>query len=585
MAAVIQRASAAPALEEDAATAERRRRADLAAAAAEKRRQSQGAAPAEEQRPQADEAMAERRQRADRAADAAEKRRPQAGEAAAEQSRQPEAVGAAEQSRQPEAVGAAEQSRQPEAVGAAEGRQRSGAQGLFAARDKLKEANEKLRQILGTSKADKSKKVLDVPDTMATRINAPVEGGVRSQGLATGNTGQVEASAVQGQVGAGINLATDSLGLFNDLRALAAAFKDRKGTGPESHKPRKDLNGKPLGAAQNAAMVVGDVGSVGNAAARNAGQLSGVTALAEMTGGATVFFSALIATRDAAAIWKTYNKDRELRSTVEAAPGGAPDTTARLQDVLDRLGQAQEALDRVKAQPPRHLLDFAVKRDEDLRKYVRQVNGFTGQLHAHLAEVGRYARHKQHTKLGKRVANLGGNSVRTAGGSLAIAGAAGAVSGPAAPAVAGVAAALLLGNAVYKGSRAGSNRYEEARHPDRWARPTLAQGETEMPGASSAEGVGRRDALKEFFKVTKSVKQGQRHHMAQKLYALAAGPDVPVGRNVPAEIRTPARALLVVLKAGPVQHKLPQKEWEESLNKPELQGAWEKEITNQLSSA
>ncbi|MGC9495063.1 hypothetical protein [Streptomyces sp. WG7] len=561
--AAIQRASSAPTREAEAATAEQRRRAELAAAAAEKRRQPGAAGAAAQQRPQAQEAAAAGPR--ELAAAAAERRR-----------RAELAAAAAEKRREPEAAGAEV---------AAEARQSSGTRSLFGARDKLKEATGKLTQILGTSKADKSKKVLDVPDTMATRINGPTEGGVRSHGLATSNAGQVQDTAIQGQVGSGINLVTDSLGLFNDLRALAAGFKGRNGTGPESHKPRKDVNGKPLGAAQNTAMVVGDVGSVGNAAARNAGQLGGVTALAEMTGGATVVFSVLIATRDAAAIWKTYHKDRALKGMVQEAPGEAPEAAGRLQEVLDRLGQAQEGLDRVKALPPRRLLHLAAAREEDMAKFARQVNGFTNQLHAHLAEVGRYARHKQHTKVGKRIANLGGNSVRTAGGGLAIAAAAGAVSGPAAPAVAGVAAAFLLGNAVYKGSRAGSNRYEEARHPDRWARPTLAQGETRMPETPSADGAPRGDALKEFFKVTKSVKQGKRHFMAQQLYALAAGPDVPVGKSVPAEIRTPARALLVVLKAGPVQHRLSQQEWEESLNKPELQSAWEKEITNQLSSA
>ncbi|WP_426520629.1 hypothetical protein [Streptomyces sp. MH13] len=550
--AAIQRASGVPTGEAEAATAERRRRAELAAAAAERRRQpraeeAEAAGPREE-----GTAAEERRRRAELAAAAAEKRR------------------------EPEAA---------VAEAAAEGRQRSGTRGLFGARDRLKEATGKLTQILGTSKADKSKKVLDVPDTMATRVNGPTEGGVRSHGLATSNAGQVQDTAIQGQVGSGINLVTDSLGLFNDLRALAAGFKGRNATGPASHKPRKDVNGKPLGAAQNTAMVVGDVGSVGNAAARNAGRLEGVTALAEMSGGATVVFSVLIATRDAAAIWKTYHKDRALKGMVQEAPGESPEAAGRLQEVLDRLGQAQAGLDRVKALPPRRLLQLAAAREEDMAKFARQVNGFTNQLHAHLAEVGRYARHKQHTKVGKRIANLGGNSVRTAGGGLAIAAAAGAVSGPAAPAVAGVAAAFLLGNAVYKGTRAGSNRYEEARHPDRWARPTLAQDETRMPEAPPADGARRGDALKEFFKVTKSVKQGKRHFMAQKLYALAAGPDVPVGKSVPAEIRTPARALLVVLKAGPVQHRLSQQEWEESLNKPELQSAWEKEITNQLSSA
>ncbi|MDT0616253.1 hypothetical protein [Streptomyces lancefieldiae] len=532
---------------------ERRRRAELAAAAAERRRRPE-AAEEEARRPE-EAAVDERRRRAELAADAAERRRPPAEETAE--------------------------------VTAEEQKQRRAMRNLFGAGEKLKQVNAKIEKLFGTSKADKSKKVIDVPDTMATRLNAPTEGGVRLHGQATSDTDQVAATAIQGQVGTGINIVTDSLGLFNDLRALKAAFKGRKATGPESHKPRKDAKGKPLAAAQNAGMVTGDAAGMANAAVRNAGQLGGVPALGEVAGGAGVFYSVLIAARDAVVIWKTYDKDRDLKKMVQEAPDDAQKDAGKLQDVLDHLGKAQQGLDRVRALPPRRLLDLNVAREEDIARFEKEVADLTGQLEAHLAGIGRYARHKQHTKLAKRVTSLGGNSVRTAGSSLAIAAAAGAVSGPAGPAVAGVAAAFLLGNALYKGARAGSNRYVAARHPDRWARPTLGEGEseTDRPGAPEAQGARRRDAVADFFKVTKSVPQGQRQFMAQELYALAAGPDVRVGKDVPADIRASARALLMVLKAGPDRHGQSPKDWEASLNDPAKQAAWEKEIANQLSSA
>ncbi|MDQ0777198.1 hypothetical protein QF026_005664 [Streptomyces aurantiacus] len=515
-------------------------------------------------------------------------------EAAAEELRQQEEAAAAQEQRRQEEAAATQEQPQPE-----EKRRRSRLRRLFSAGTTLKKVTGKIKQILGTpSKADKTKKVLDQPDTVANRINAPTEGGVRMHGQATSDTGQVQATAIVAQVDTGINTVTDALGAFNDGRALLAARKDRKGSGPESHKPRKDWKGKPLGVAQNSSMVVGDISGMANAAVRNAGQLAGVPALGEVTGGASVFYSTLIAIREVPVVWSTYNKNRALKEMVEEASGEAPANEGRLQDVLDRLGQVRQRL--AQAEAPREQAGGPSADEETavaaLRNQILELNHL---LEAELAHIGQYARHKQHTKLGKRITSLGGNTVRAAGGGLAIAGAAGALSGPAAPAVAGVAAALLLGNALYKGARAGSNRYVAARHPDRWARPTSAQDDSgteraESPTSASASAPApapapapaeRRDALKEFFKVTKSVQQGERHFMAQKLYALAAGPDVPVGSNVADDIRESARAMLIVLKAGPSQHKQSREEWEASLNNSALQTAWEKEITSQLSSA
>ncbi|MCF2127488.1 hypothetical protein L1I79_13715 [Strepomyces sp. STD 3.1] len=476
---------------------------------------------------------------------------------------------------------AAEEQRGQEEV---EQRRRGLRRRLAAIRAKLGQVNEKVDQLLGTeAKADKSKKVLDTPDTMATRVNAPTEAGVRTQAKATSDTGDMQTTAVMGQVGSGINFVTDALGVINDLRTLNTARKSRHDTGPASHKARKDMKGKPLGVASSGSMVVGDLSSMANAAVKNSGNLNGVTALGELTGGATVAFSMIAVLREIPAVWKTYTKKSRLKALDLEAPDAAPKAAGMLQDVLDQLGRAQARLGAATAEQ-------AQGNEPEIDEFAAAVASLNSRLQAEIVELRQYARHKQHTKLAKRVANLGGNSVRTAAGGLAIAAAAGAVTGPAAPAVAGVAAAFLLGNGLYKGARAGSNRYVEARHPDRWARPTLAQDEneaerTEGAGAAGAQGVRRRDAVAEFFKVTKSVKQGERHHMAQKLYALAAGPDVRVGRDVPEDIRRSARALLVVLKAGPDQHHQSEEEWTASLNDPTQQGAWEKEITNQLSSA
>ncbi|MFD7819547.1 hypothetical protein ACFV6E_42575 [Streptomyces sp. NPDC059785] len=498
------------------------------------------------------------------------------------------ATDAAAEARRRQEEAAAETRRQRE-----EEQEQQGRRHLVAAAARLKKVTGKVRQIFAIeSKADKSKKILDLPDTAVNRIITPSEGGFRSQAQAASNTSQLQDAAVIAQVGVGVNTLTDLLGVLNDGRALKSAYKGRNGTGPGSHKPRKDLKGKSLGLVQNTGMVVGDISSTANTAVRNIGHLGGVPVLGELTGGASAFYSTVMAIRDVPAVWNAYSKNRALGDMIAAAPEGASGAGNRLQDVLDQMGQVQDQLTRARAQREQggsrpEGSGAAAARIAAVADFEAQVADLTGQLKAELLRVGRYAQHKQHTRMAKRVTNFGGNTVRAAGGGLAIAAAAGAVSGPAAPAVAGVAAAMLLGNAAYKGIRAGSNRYVAARHPDRWARPTSAQGAsgTEQTEAPAAEGVGRGDALKEFFKVTKSVQQGERHFMAQELYALAAGPNVPVGRNVPDDVRQSARALLVILKAGPSQHNQSQEEWAASLDDPEQQTAWEKEITNQLSSA
>lgn len=85
--------------------------------------------------------------------------------------------------------------------------------------------------------------------------------------------------------------------------------------------------------------------------------------------------------------------------------------------------------------------------------------------------------------------------------------------------------------------------------------------------------------------VTHSIKQGKRQLNAQELYAQAAGPAVPVGENVPEDIRSQAREFLRKLKCSPVKHNQTEEQWLESLNDPDLQTEWEGAIAKALSSS
>jgi hypothetical protein len=252
--------------------------------------------------------------------------------------------------------------------------------------------------------------------------------------------------------------------------------------------------------------------------------------------------------------------------------------------VLDNLGAAKARLDEENAKLTGPQIEPA--QEAAARNAIQQIQSEIdirkGMLRGHLAALNQYVIGKQKNKIYKRTANLGGNVVRAVGGALAIVTVAGAMGGPAAPITGGVAAGIIGGVAVYKGVKAGTNRYNAVRNPMEYARTTSAQAGTEK--SPNFEKAGRRKATAEAFKVTKSVEQGERQLMAQELYALAAGPNVPVGANVPEEIRASARDLLRKIKCGPDKHKQSPEEWNESLNDPERQEAWEKAIAKQIAS-
>ncbi|SCD47635.1 hypothetical protein GA0115246_102174 [Streptomyces sp. SolWspMP-sol7th] len=158
---------------------------------------------------------------------------------------------------------------------------------------------------------------------------------------------------------------------------------------------------------------------------------------------------------------------------------------------------------------------------------------------------------------------------------IAAAATAGLASNPAGWALAGSAAGVILAGAGWKTYRAGAKRYNEVRHPERFA------GE----GEEHAEPVSREEALAYSLKFWKKAKNGEREHAARRLYALAAGPGVAGSEHTSAEMRRHAREFLEVLKAGPEQQRLSREAWEASLDDEARKAYWIKEITTQLSSS
>ncbi|MFC9290033.1 hypothetical protein [Streptomyces sp. NPDC057052] len=194
-----------------------------------------------------------------------------------------------------------------------------------------------------------------------------------------------------------------------------------------------------------------------------------------------------------------------------------------------------------------------------------------------LSTVQGYAKKKQLTKIGKEtVGGAVGESTKAAAGvvTAVAAGTAGLASNPVGWGLAGAGAGLVFGVTMYRALRAATKRYEEARHPERWA----PEGET------PAEAASRGESLKHALKFWKKVSRGERQAMACEIYALAAGPDIPGGGNATAEMRESARALLIALTSGPTHHKLEPEAWADTLNDPAKTAGWIKEITEQLAS-
>lgn len=134
-------------------------------------------------------------------------------------------------------------------------------------------------------------------------------------------------------------------------------------------------------------------------------------------------------------------------------------------------------------------------------------------------------------------------------------------------------ASLVFGVTLYKALRAATKRYEEKRHPERWA-----------PEGETPEAASRGDSLKHALTFWKKVSKGERQAMAREIYALAAGPGVPGSGDTTPEMRESARALLIALKAGPGDHKLEPEDWARTLDDPAKTAGWISEIAEQLAS-
>ncbi|MYS70676.1 hypothetical protein GTY88_09580, partial [Streptomyces sp. SID5926] len=189
-----------------------------------------------------------------------------------------------------------------------------------------------------------------------------------------------------------------------------------------------------------------------------------------------------------------------------------------------------------------------------------------------LNSVTGLAKKKQVSKAVKEMGGGGlGEGLKGAGGitTVAILATTGTLaSNPAGWIIAAVGAGLVVTTAAYKGGRAAYGRYQEAHHPELYT----PEGEP-IPTAKDAG-----DSLLHAMKFWKKITKYKRRLAAHKIYNMVASP------HTDPALRNSALQLLVLIKAGPDDHKLERTEWEARLMNPAEKADVIKEITDQLSS-
>ncbi|MGW5786363.1 hypothetical protein ACWEWK_20475 [Streptomyces sp. NPDC003757] len=440
---------------------------------------------------------------------------------------------------------------------------------------------------------DRFKKNLDPADNLAKGAQTPTSAGLGQAATVSGDGALKHDAAAAGTSAGTWNLLTEVTGVvvnaYDSLKNMKDARKKRSGAGHHTASRKAKVKGA------DAVVGTASSGGYGAAVAKESTKLNGVADAATAATAAEVsgIFSAVTGLwKGARAAGKVGGATRKYRRIKQLGDPGAvhADLLARLRDASDRAEQRVDAAfarlnairDAGQGRPPREWYPAAEAAFDAMREEYERASAATAayrraaQDMEDLSETQKYAKKKQLTKIGKEtVGGVVGEPAKAAGGIVAAVTAAGVLgSNPGGWIAAAVGAGLILGVAGYKAGRAATKRYEEVRHPERWA----------PEGEEPAAGASRGDSLKHALKIWKKVSKGERQAMARKIYHLAAGPGIQGSTDTTPEIRQSARELLVALKAGPAQHKLDPDAWAASLDDPEKSAGWIKEIAEQLAS-
>lgn len=433
---------------------------------------------------------------------------------------------------------------------------------------------------------DRFKKNLEPIDTFVKGFQTPTNAGLTQQAAAAADEGLKNSAAISGVSAASGNLLTESAGALasgmDAYKNLLGARKQKTGAG--HHVANKKAKTKGTDAVVSAA----GSGSYSAGIAKEATKVqkaADAAVSAEASGIASASIGAIKATRSAFRIGGAARKYKQVKalgdphlvheaslarldeSRVQANWAAAEayvaldaywrpeDQGGGLEAVSEAVDAAQEAMDEA-----REAAESLQRAEKDVEK---------------LSTAQGYAKKKQLTKIGKEAVSGGGESTKAAAGIVtAVAAGTGLLaSNPVGWGLAGAGAGLVFGVTMYKALRAATKRYEEVRHPERWA-----------PAGETPAEASRTDSLAHALKFWKKVSKGERQAMAREIYALAAGPAIAGSDGTTDEMRESARALLIALKAGPAKHKLEPEAWVETLNDPAKSSGWIQEIAEQLAS-
>ncbi|MGV9555637.1 hypothetical protein [Streptomyces sp. NPDC003401] len=434
---------------------------------------------------------------------------------------------------------------------------------------------------------ERFKKNLEPIDTFVKGVQTPTNAGFTQQAAAAANEGLKHSAAASGASAASGNLLTEAAGTVVSGMDAYKNMKDatKHETGAAHHTAKKKARTKGtdtvVGAASSgsySAAIAKEVTKVQKAA--DAAVASEASGIASASVGAIKGVRAAFRVGGAA---RKYKKVKELGDPHLVHAG----SLARLNESREQANwaaaEAYVALDAYWNHEGEGRLELvseavdaaweAMGEARDAAETLRRAENDVEKLNT----AQGYAKKKQLTKIGKEaVGGAVGESTKAAAGvvTAVAAGTAGLATNPVGWGLAGAGAGLVLGVTLYKALRAATKRYEEVRHPERWA----PEGET------SAEAASRGESLKHALKFWKKVSAGERQAMAREIYALAAGPGIPGSGNTTAEMRQSARALLIALKSGPADHRLEPEAWAETLDDPAKSAGWIKEIAEQLAS-
>ncbi|MGW0461146.1 hypothetical protein [Streptomyces tendae] len=447
--------------------------------------------------------------------------------------------------------------------------------------------------------ADHGKRLLDPTDALGKGVQAPTAAGLGQDATAataaapkTGTAAAAQAAAqthdasAAGVSGASLSGLTE---LLSGAASVADSFRNlrtalSKGSGAGYHNAHKKGKTKAADAGMSVASTGANAGTIGKeavklhgvgstvASAEASGVLSGVAGVAKAIRAAFKSKGAIAKIHGLRQLQKHNAAQSQRLLRLEAEANTAELNASFAREAVERArndregrteeewaaglrttGAAYEATALIEARAKADFLSLA--RDlEDLN--------FATNL----------AKSRQVSKVVKEMGGgVMGEGLKGAGGvtTVAIAATVGLASNPAGWITAAVGAGLVLTTAAYKGGSAAYGRFQEAHHPELYT----PEGEP-IPAAKDTG-----DSLLHAMKFWKKITRYKRQMAAHKLYNMVSR------EGTDPALRASALQLLILIKAGPTDHKLEPAEWEARLMNPAEKGDVIKEITDQLASS